>query len=155
MKLEITSNFSWTKLLEYMQNDLSFGETINKHITKPIVEDSKRKIREDFVTPPTLPVTLRKRRARKFPPTISDSTLHDTGKLHDSIKMTDVDVHPSFKNFCRGLKNIEMEEYGKYHQLGIGRNKKRKFIDLTIESAEIASQHIVRKMKLAMKKQLS
>ena len=151
MKLKITSNFSWTKLLKYMQESTDFSETISERITKPIVEDSKRKIREDFVTPPTLPETLRKRRARKFPPTISDSTLYDTGKLHDSIRMTKADSNIAFKY----LKNIEMVEYGKYHQLGTGKNKQRKFIDLTVKNAETASQHIVRKMKLAMKTKLA
>lgn len=151
MKLKITSNFSWTKLLKYMQESTDFSETISERITKPIVEDSKRKIREDFVTPPTLPETLRKRRARKFPPTISNSTLYDTGKLHDSIRMTKADSNIAFKY----LKNIEMVEYGKYHQLGTGKNKQRKFIDLTVKNAETASQHIVRKMKLAMKTKLA
>ena len=151
MKLKITSNFSWTKLLKYMQESTDFSETISERITKPIVEDSKRKIREDFVTPPTVPETLRKRRARKFPPTISNSTLYDTGKLHDSIRMTKADSNIAFKY----LKNIEMVEYGKYHQLGTGKNKQRKFIDLTVKNAETASQHIVRKMKLAMKTKLA
>ena len=134
-----------------MQESTDFSETISERITKPIVEDSKRKIREDFVTPPTLPETLRKRRARKFPPTISNSTLYDTGKLHDSIRMTKADSNIAFKY----LKNIEMVEYGKYHQLGTGKNKQRKFIDLTVKNAETASQHIVRKMKLAMKTKLA
>ena len=150
-KLKITSNFSWAKLLDYVQKSTDFSETVSERITKPIVEDAKRKIREDFVTPPTTRETLRKRRARKFPKTISNSTLYDTGKLHDSIRMVEADSNIAFKY----LKNIEMVEYGKYHQLGIGKNKKRKFIDLTVKNAETASQHIVRKMKLAMKRKLA
>ena len=138
-----------------MQNNVAFGETINKYITEPVIKDSKEKIRSNKVKPATTNVTLAKRRARKFPPTISNSTLYDTGKLHDSIKMTNVNVHPSFKNFGRGLKNIEMEEYGNYHQLGIGKNKKREFIDLSIKSADKASIELMKRMVRSFKRKLA
>ena len=155
MKLKMTSNFSWIKLIKFIQRDQTFNKAIDKYITKPIIEDSKEKIRSNQVTPATTPATLAKRRARKFPPTISDSTLYDTGKLHDSIRMTDVNVHPSFKNFGRGLKNIEMEEYGNYHQLGIGKNKKREFIDLSIKSADKASIELMKRMVRSFKRRLA
>ena len=151
----MTSNFSWIKLIKFIQRDQTFNKAIDKYITKPIIEDSKEKIRSNKVKPATTNVTLAKRRARKFPPTISNSTLYDTGKLHDSIKMTDVNVHPSFKNFGRGLKNIEMEKYGNYHQLGMGRNKKREFIDLSIESADKASIELMKRMVRSFKRRLA
>ena len=155
MKIKMTSNFSWIKLIKFIQRDQTFNKAIDKYITKPIIEDSKEKIRSNQVTPATTPATLAKRRARKFPPTISDSTLYDTGKLHDSIRMTDVNVHPSFKNFGWGLKNIEMEKYGNYHQLGMGRNKKREFINLTVKSADKASSELMSIMVGSWKKKLA
>tara|TARA_Y100000593_G_C4195850_1_gene279277 strand:+ start:125 stop:592 length:468 start_codon:yes stop_codon:yes gene_type:complete len=153
MELKITSNFSFVKAIKHIMKDASFGKVIDEHITKPIIEDSKEKISGDFVTPPTLAKTLRKRRARKFPPTISDSTLYDTGKLHDSIRFSDKkSVQSSI--LLKDAKQIEMEEYGKYHQLGSPPNKKREFIDLTVKNTEKASLEITKRIVRAMKKRL-
>ena len=105
MKLKITSNFSWTKLLHYMQNNVAFGETINKYITEPVIKDSKEKIRSNKVKPATTDVTLAKRRARKFPPTISNSTLYDTGKLVNSIR------------YNKNKKAIYAVDYASYHKV--------------------------------------
>ena len=159
MKVKMTSNFSWTKLLHYMQNNVGFGETINKYITEPVIKDSKEKIRSNKVKPATTPATLAKRRARKFPPTISDSTLYDTGKLHDSIRIGKtkeaIVVGSGAGSFLRGLRGIEMEKYGYYHQIGKGRNKKREFINLTVKSADKASSELMSIMVGSWKKKLA
>ena len=151
MKIKMTSNFSFAKLLNYIQSSKGFGDTIDRYITNPIIEDSKRKIREDFVTPPTTTKTLRKRRARKFPPTISNSTLYDTGKLHDSIRLSDKRGTGILKN----AKSIEFLKYGKYHQFGDETNRQREFIDLSIKNAETASSELMKRMEKSWKKKLA
>lgn len=158
MKIKATSNFSFAKLIDYLETNKGFGEVIDEYITKPLIEDSKRKIREDFVTPPTTRKTLKKRKARKFPPTKGTSTLYDTGKLHDSIRLSDKvagkkGVQASI--LLKNAKRIEMAEYGKYHQLGLGRNKKREFLDLTIKNTDKASSEIVKRMVRSWKKKLA
>ncbi|HCT50828.1 MAG TPA: hypothetical protein DF712_00065 [Balneola sp.] len=159
MKIKVASNFSFAKLINYIETNKGFGEVIDKYITEPLIEDSKKKIREDFVTPPTTRKTLRKRRARKFPKSLgSNSTLYDTGKLHDSIRLSDKvagkkGVQASI--LLKNAKRIEMVEYGKYHQLGIGKNKKREFLDLTIKNAETASKELIKRMVRSWKKRLA
>lgn len=159
MKVKMTSNFSWIKLIKFIQRDQTFNKAIDKYITKPIIEDSKEKIRSNQVTPATTPATLAKRRARKFPPTISDSTLYDTGKLHDSIRIGKtkeaIVVGSGAGSFLRGLRGIEMEKYGYYHQIGKGRNKKREFINLTVKSADKASSELMSIMVGSWKKKLA
>ena len=168
MKIKVTSNFSFEKLINFLEKEEGLGETIDKFITKPLIEDSKERIRNNEVTPKTLPSTLKKRRARKFPKTISDSTLYDTGKLHDSIRLSNKrGVQTSI--ILKNAKRIEMAEYGKYHQLGMGRNKKREFLGLsdkgTLEfgdvikigpsSADKASTEIMKRMVRSWKKRLA
>ena len=65
MDIKYSSNFSWTKLLRYLKDGKDFGRTVDKFITEPLIEDSKKNIKENKVTPKTLPVTLRKRKSRK------------------------------------------------------------------------------------------
>ena len=156
MNLKISSNFSWTKLLKFFMQNEEFGQVINKYITEPIVEDSKEAIRSNKVTPATLPITLKMRKARKSPKSISNSTLYDTGKLHDSIKMSDIGGFEGFgyQSFLKGLKNIEMVKYGKYHQFGDDRNKKREFINLSTKNADIASKELMKRMVRSWKKRL-
>ena len=48
-----------------------------------------------------------------------------------------------------------MVEYGKYHQLGMGRNKKREFLSLSIENADVASKEIIKRMVRSWKKRLA
>ncbi len=168
MKIKVASNFSFAKLINFLEKGKGLGETIDKFITNPLIEDSKERIRNNEVTPRTLPVTLKRRRARKSPKTISDSTLYDTGKLHDSIRLSDKrGIQTSI--ILKNAKRIEMEEYGKYHQLGMGRNKKREFLGLsdkgTLEfgdvikigpsTAEKASTEIMKRMVRSWKKRLA
>ena len=154
MKIKVTSNFSFAKLINFLEKGKGLGETIDRYITNPLIEDSKEKIRNNEVTPKTLPSTLKRRRARKFPKTISDSTLYDTGKLHDSIRLSDKrGIQSSI--ILKNAKRIEMEEYGKYHQLGMGRNKQRKFLDLSIKNADKASTEIMKRMVRSWKKRLA
>ena len=151
MKLKMTSNFSWTKAINYLTNSKDFGQIVDQNITKPLIEDSKEKIRSNQVTPATTKETLKRRRARKFPPTISDSTLYDTGKLHDSIRLSDKrGIQTSI--ILKNAKRIEMLEYGKYHQLGMGRNKRREFLDLSIKNADTASSEIMKGIERNWKK---
>ena len=154
MKIKVTSNFSFEKLINFLEKGKGLGDTIDKYITNPLIEDSKEKIRTNKVTPPTLPVTLKKRRARKSPPTISDSTLYDTGKLHDSIRLSDKRGTQT-SILLKNAKRIEMVEYGKYHQLGMGKNKQRQFLDLSIKSADRASAEIMKRMVRSWKKKLA
>ena len=154
MKIKVTSNFSFEKLINFLERGKGLGETIDRYITKPIIEDSKAKIRNNEVTPATSEKTLARRRARKSPPTISNSTLYDTGKLHDSIRLSDKrGIQSSI--ILKNAKRIEMEEYGKYHQLGMGRNKQRKFLDLSIKNADKASTEIMKRMVRSWKKRLA
>tara|TARA_R100000353_G_scaffold22791_6_gene20082 strand:- start:601 stop:1065 length:465 start_codon:yes stop_codon:yes gene_type:complete len=152
MKLKIGNNFSFLNLLRYVITNPEFGETVNTHITDKIVEDSKSKIRENRVKPRTTDATLKKRRARKNPPTISDSTLYDTGKLHDSIKLTNAEVDPSFQIFAKTTKNIEFIEYGKYHQFKGLSKKRREFIEVKRENLDKAEEVIVKNFNKAMRR---
>ena len=147
----MTSNFSWIKLIKFIQRDQTFNKAIDKYITKPIIEDSKEKIRSNQVTPATTPATLAKRRARKSPRTISNSTLYDTGKLHDSIRLSDKRGTGILKN----AKSIEFLKYGKYHQFGDETNRQREFIDLSIKNAETASSELMKRMEKSWKKKLA
>ena len=151
MKIKVTSNFSFGKLIDYIKNNKGFGETIDKYITSPIVESSKERIRNNEVTPPTTPATLEISRAIKSPPTISDSTLYDTGKLHDSIRLSD----KRGTGILKSAKKIEFLEYGKYHQFNKNKSKRRKFIDLSIKNAETASSEIMKRMQSSWKKKLA
>tara|TARA_Y100001973_G_C5016150_1_gene240838 strand:- start:57 stop:578 length:522 start_codon:yes stop_codon:yes gene_type:complete len=172
MEIKATSNFSFAKLIDYLEKDKGFGDIIDEHITKPVIEDSKKKIRNNGVSPPTLVETLRKRKARKRPKSLgSNSTLYDTGKLHDSIRLSDKVAGKKGAQASILLKNakrIEMVEYGKYHQFGIG-NKKREFLDAfgegTLEfgdlikvgpsSADKASIEIMKRMVRSWKTRLA
>ena len=147
----MTSNFSWIKLIKFIQRDQTFNKAIDKYITKPIIEDSKEKIRNNEVTPATSRKTLAIRRARKSPRTISDSTLYDTGKLHDSIRLSDKRGAGILKN----AKSIEFLKYGKYHQFGDETNRQREFIDLSIKNAETASSELMKRMEKSWKKKLA
>ena len=154
MRIKATSNFSFAKLIDYLETNKGLGKVVDEYITKPLIEDSKRKIREDFVTPPTTRKTLKKRKARKFPPTKGTSTLYDTGKLHDSIRLSDKRGKQT-SILLKDAKRIEMAEYGKYHQLGLGKNKKREFLDLTLKNTDTASREIIKLMVRSWKKRLA
>ena len=51
--------------MRYLKAGKDFGRTVDKFITEPLIEDSKKNIKENKVTPKTLPATLKKRKARK------------------------------------------------------------------------------------------
>ena len=159
MKIKATSNFSFAKLVDYIENNKGFGDLIDKHITKPLIEDSKANIKDNKVTPPTLPSTIKRRKATKSPKSLgSNSTLYDTGKLYNSIRFSDKvagekGIQASI--LLKNAKRIEMVEYGKYHQLGMGRNKKREFLSLSIENADVASKEIIKRMVRSWKKRLA
>ena len=154
MDIKYSSNFSWTKLMKYLKDGKDFGRAVDKFITEPLIEDSKKNIKENKVTPKTLPATLKRRHARKNPKSIGgNTTLYDTGKLHDSIRLSDKRGTQT-SILLKGAKRIEMAEYGKYHQLGYSPNKKREFLSLSIDNAERANAEIVRRMVRAFKSKI-
>ena len=159
MDIKYSSNFSWTKLMKYLKDGKDFGRTVDKFITEPLIEDSKKNIKENKVTPKTLPATHKRRHARKNPTSIGgNTTLYDTGKLHDSIRLSDKRGTQT-SILLKGAKRIEMAEYGKYHQLGTSRNQyvphpKREFLSLSIDNAERANAEIVRRMVRAFKSKI-
>lgn len=145
--------------MRYLKDSKDFGRTVDRFITEPLIEDSKKNIKENKVTPKTLPVTLKKRKSRKHPKSIGgDTTLYDTGKLHDSIKARDPEGFQE-SIILKNAKRIEMAEYGKYHQLGTSRNKyaphpKREFLSLSVDNADKASAEMVRRMVRAFKSKI-
>jgi len=155
--IKYSSNFSWTKLMRYLKDGKDFGRTVDKFITEPLIEDSKKNIKENKVTPKTLPATLKKRKARKTPKSIGgNTTLYDTGKLHDSIRLSDKRGTQT-SILLKGAKRIEMAEYGKYHQIGSPQyspNKKREFLSLSVDNADKASAEMVRRMVRAFKSKI-
>ena len=145
MNLKMTSNFSWTKLLKFITHDKRFGKFVGKEIGEKIIKDSKDRIINNRVKPATLPITLRKRQGRKFPKSIGgDTTLYDTGKLLNSIKLSKSEQSGDY-NFLRGLNPIELgdADYGAFHQLGLGSHKKRPFIDISAENYEGVSKKLM------------
>ena len=155
MKIKITSNFSFAKLVNYIENNKGFGEVIDEYVTKPLIKDSKANIKDNKVSPATDPKTIKKRKARKYPKSLgSNSTLYDTGKLHDSIRLSDKrGIQTSI--LLKNAKRIEMAEYGKYHKLGMPPNKKREFLSLSIENADVASKQVIKRMVRSWKKRLA
>ena len=154
MKIKVTSNFSFEKLINFLEKGKGLGDTVDRYITKPIIEDSTAKIRNNEVTPATSEKTLARRRAIKSPPTISNSTLYDTGKLHDSIRLTDKRGWEKTSSVLKNAKLIEMERYGYYHQIGSG-TKKREFLELAIKNADTASKEIMKRMVRSWKTKLA
>ena len=145
IKLSYKTNFSFSKLKRYIQTR-KFGKVVDEVIAKPLVEDSKERIRTNKVKPATSPQTIKKRRARKSPKTISDSTLYDTGKLHDSIKLTN---QASSDSSIKMSDGVEFIEYGKHHQFNPNESKKREFISFTVKNAEKASENIKQEFERA------
>ena len=110
MKLEITRNFSFGKILDKSERIIKdvIGET-----AEVVVETSTKFIKSKQVKPPLKPATLARRRARGN----SDNTpLLDTGNLVDTMKVV--------------KDGFEMVEYGLRHHSGIGRPK-RPFLPFT------------------------
>ena len=145
--------------MRYLKDSKDFGRTVDRFITEPLIEDSKKNIKENKETPKTLPVTLKKRKSRNHPKSIGgDTTLYDTGKLHDSIKARDPEGFQE-SIILKNAKRIEMAEYGKYHQLGTSRNNyaphpKREFLSLSVDNADKASAEMVRRMVRAFKSKI-
>ena len=79
--------------------------------------------------------------------------MYDTGKLHDSIRLSNKRGKQT-SILLKGAKRIEMAEYGKYHQLGMGRNKKREFLDLSLDNTERANAEIVKRLVRSFKKKI-
>jgi len=154
MNIKMTSNFSWTKLLKFITHDKRFGSLVGKEIGEGIVEATKRKIKSNEVTPKTSPRTLELRRNRKHPKSIGgNTTLYDTGKLLNSIKLSATEQAGDY-NFLRGLRPIEMVGYGASHQFGKDGMKKREFISVP-KTQEQVSQKLMSLMSRAWKKRMA
>ena len=145
IKLSYKTNFSFSKLKRYIQTR-KFGKVVDELVAEPLVKDSKERIRTNKVKPPTSPQTIRKRRARKSPKTISNYTLYDTGKLHDSIQLT---KEASSGSSIKMSDGIEFIEYGKHHQFNPDESRKREFISLTVKNAQKASEDIKQEFERA------
>ena len=142
MNLEINANFSFLKMFKYASSG-AFGLYARNQILDPVIEESKKMMRENRIEPATSPKTIKRRMARKSPKAISSNTLYDTGALHDSLKVT----HAGGWHFGKEqLLGIEMEHYGKYHLFPEDPSKKRNFISIDSDNDEKVSNKITRRL---------
>jgi hypothetical protein len=119
--MKFKSNFSFAKMLSYAKSK-KFHKQSGTSIIDPMVKDSKKFIKANKVTPPTSTKTLKERHLRESPKSIGgNTTLYDTGKLHDVIK------------------------YGQYHLKGDG-VPQRNFLVLDPKNEEKAVKKIVEKL---------
>ena len=142
MNLEISSNFSFLKMFKYASSG-AFGLYARNQILDPVIEESKKMMRENRIEPATSPKTIKRRMARKSPKAISSNTLYDTGALHDSLKVT----HAGGWHFGKEqLLGIEMEHYGKYHLFPKDFLPERNFISIDSDNNEKTSSKITRRL---------
>ena len=133
MRIKIKSTFSFSKLAKYVKSQ-EFNKFSNNSIVNPMVKDSKAYIKANKVTPATHPNTLKERRKRKSPKSIGgNTTLYDTGVLHDSIKKAE------------GM-GVEFVKYGLKHITG-DRVPERNFLVLDPKNSLKISNDIVKKFK--------
>ena len=112
MKLEISRNFSFGKILDKSERIIKdvIGET-----AEVVVETSTKFIKEGKVKPDILTSTKTRKR-RKGSPT-PDIPLMDTGNLVNTMKVVE--------------NGFQIVEYGWYHHNGVGKNKTRSFLPFT------------------------
>ena len=134
MKLQIKTNFSFSKLLNYVKSESFSGEQ-NKIIGSSVVESSKKFIRDGKVRPDILTITKRIKRAKGSP--TPDIPLMDTGNLVNSLKAT--------------KEGIEGADYGRRHLEGDG-VRVRNFIHIEEEKIKKPLSKLIDKMNRVMKK---
>ena len=132
--MKFKSNFSFAKMLRYAESE-GFHKQSGASIIDPMVKDSKKFIKSNKVTPPTSTKTLKERHLRESPKSIGgNTTLYDTGKLHDSIKRsTSVEY------------GIDVIKYANKHLEGDG-VPRRNFLVLDPKNEEKAVKKIVEKL---------
>ena len=140
MKLQIKTNFSFSKLLNYVKSESFSGEQ-NKIIGSSVVESSKKFIRDGKVRPDIKEITKRIKRAKGSP--TPDIPLMDTGNLVNSLKAT--------------KEGIEGADYGRKHLEGFkdkGGNdiEPRNFIHIEEEKIKKPLSKLIDKMNRVMKK---
>ena len=137
------------KLAKFIHSKQFSNEFVDM-IIDPLIEDSKKAIKEGKIQPQLSPKTLEIRRARKSPKSIGgDKPLYDTGALHKSIKASDVNDNYSF-----GIEQslgIEFLKYGLKHITGDG-VPQRNFIKLDKKSSTRISKEVIKDLKKALRK---
>ena len=134
MKLEIKTNFSFSKLANYVKSD-KFAQEQNKIVGSNVVEASKRFIKEGKVRPDILPITKEIKRRRGSP--TPDIPLMDKGNLVNSLKAT--------------KKGIMGAAYGRKHLEGDG-VRPRNFIVFDKEKMQKPLDRLIDAMNRIMKK---
>ena len=149
MKLKIKSNISFMKLARFVHSKQFSNEVVDM-IIDPLVEDSKKAIKNGEITPALSPKTLEIRRTRKSPKSIGgDKPLYDTGALHKSIKASDKNDNYSFGT--EQSLGIEFLKYGLKHIQGNG-VPERNFIKLKPDTSTKISKEVIRDFRKALKK---
>ena len=133
MKLKITSNFSFRKLLDFVKSD-AFPAQKNKILGSHVAESSKRFIMQGKVKPSLAKETIKSRMKQGYN---TNTPLFRTGTLANSLKVT--------------KKGIEGAKYGKFHLKGDG-VPQRNFIAFEEEKIKKPLNTLVKKMEKAMKK---
>ena len=149
MKIKVTSNFSFQKLLNYVKSE-KFNDYGGQVIFNPLASSSKKYIREGKVKPALRQKTIDARRARKTPKSIGGiKPLYDTGKLVNSVKYKKIGKE-------RGLA---MESYGEKHLKGYNwkgvKVPARKFLFFDKPEADKVSSKIVKNLRQAFRRRLA
>jgi len=152
MKIKAGANFSFSKLLNYV-NSSEFGDFLSNVSVNPIIEASKEKIKSGDIRPPIKKSTIKRRRYKKS--ISSFSPLYDTGNLYKSLQLSDVRTG---SGVLKGTKGIMMERYGLYHLQGFrdkggGTVPIRNFI--AFKGAEKASDSVIRRFREKFRRKLS
>ena len=152
MKIKAEANFSFNKLLNYI-NSSEFGDFLSNVSVNPIIKASKEKIISGKVKPPLAKATRKARRYRN--PKAANTPLYDTGSLYKSLQLSDVRTE---SGALKGTKGIMMERYGLYHLQGFtGRSgkqvPKRNFI--AFKGAEKASDSVISRFREKFRRKLS
>ncbi len=137
MKLEIKTNFSFSKLANYVKSG-KFDEEQSKIVGSNIVESSKKFIREGKVRPDIKQITKDIKRRRRPPSPTPDIPLMDTGNLVNSLRAT--------------REGIMGADYGIKHLKGIGKLPVRNFIVIDEEKMQKPLNRLIDKMNRIMKK---
>ena len=133
MKLEIKTNFSFKKLLDFVKSD-AFPAQKNKILGSHVAESSKRFIMQGKVKPALAKSTIKRRMSDGVN---TNTPLFKTGTLANSLKVT--------------KEGIEGSHYGKFHLKGDG-VPKRNFIVFEEEKIKKPLNTLLKKIKKAMKK---
>ena len=133
MELKIKTNFSFSKLLDFVESD-AFPTQKNKILGSHVAESSKRFIMQGKGKPNLHIETIKSRMRQGYN---TNTPLFRTGTLANSLKAT--------------KDGIEGAKYGKFHLKGDG-VPERNFIVFEEKKIKKPLNTLVKKMKKAMKK---